>query len=88
MNWKQLYFGKVTPAEVFKAIEDDRWQEVRKSMKGMSTKEKYDTLLSYYNAEKKKCKTKDELRMLQVRVTNYVTALSRGGIIKPSDYRD
>jgi hypothetical protein len=28
-----------------------------------------------------------EMRMVHVRITNYVTALSRGGIIKPEDYR-
>lgn len=87
MNWKKLYFGKVSPDEVFEAIKDKHWQDVRKSMEGMSTKEKYDTLLDYYTKEKKNCINEHDLRMLQVRVTNYVTALSRGGIIKPSDYK-
>lgn len=81
LDWSKLYFGKVHPDEVAMYTNDPRWQAVRMSMKGKSLEEKYQTLLNYYNAHKIKS------RALEVRITNYVTALSRGGLIKPEDYR-
>lgn len=79
LDWKTLYFGKVTKAEVRRYVRDLHWQRVRQSMKGLSTELKYKILCNYL-AEN------PDSRAYQVRVTNYVTALSRGGIIKPDDY--
>ena len=79
MNWCKLYFGHVGKNEVAVAIADQQWQKVRLSMKGVSLQKKYDTLCEYLSIA-------PEDRMYQVRVTNYVTALSRGGLIKPQDY--
>lgn len=88
LNWRNLYFGKVSPKEVQEAIQDAHWQKLRKSLKGTTTLIKYLTLKAYYLTECEKVKDDAHaLRMLQVRVTNYVTALSRGGIIKPEEYR-
>ena len=84
MDWRKLYFGKVSPNEVKIAVSDVNWQKIRKSMKGKSLYDKYKILLNYYNSEKIKT---NNIRLLQVRVTNYITALSRGGLIKPNDYR-
>lgn len=84
MDWRKLYFGKVSPNEVKLAINDFNWQKTRLSMKGKTLSEKYSILSNYYNKELAKG---NNIRLLQVRVTNYVTALSRGGLIKPSDYR-
>lgn len=81
LDWHKLYFGKVHPEEVKEAIKDNEWQKTRISMKGVSLAEKYYILSNYYNLHK------DEGRLVEVRVTNYVTALSRGGLIKPKDYR-
>lgn len=87
-NWRALYFGKVSSQEVREAIRDDEWQKVREEMKGKSLEEKYDMLRDYYDTTFWKIVGDEHAeRMLKVRVTNYVTALSRGGLIKPSDYR-
>lgn len=78
-DWRKLYFGKVTKQEVNRYVRDAHWQRIRMSMKGLSTELKYKILCNYL-AEN------PTSRAYQVRVTNYVTALSRGGIIKPNDY--
>lgn len=85
MNWRELYFGHVKASEVQKAIRDSEWQRLRKEMKGRALEEKYEMLCAYRDS-KSKC-TGEEKRLVEVRITNYVTALSRGGLIKPSDYR-
>jgi len=78
-NWKKLYAGKVKRNEVKKYVKDKKWQKLRISLKGKSLKDKYLMLEKYLKNNKD--------RPSQVRVTNYITALSRGGLIKPSDYR-
>lgn len=85
--WNTLYFGHVSPEEVKEAINDEQWQQIRKSMKGMSTDDKYKTLHGYLEFKESMLVDEHEMRMVHVRITNYVTALSRGGIIKPEDYR-
>lgn len=93
LNWSRLYFGHVYVSEVQKAIRDPEWQKLRKDLKGRSLEEKYERLLDYYQRGLLKLSSLPDsefwgaLRMLQVRCTNYVTALSRGGLISPSDYR-
>lgn len=91
MNWSNLYFGKVSAQAVQEAVKDPEWQKLRKSLKGKSLEEKYDKLTLYYRNQRLKWVnsqiTDYEWVMVQVRLTNYVTALSRGGLIKPSDYR-
>lgn len=79
MDWHLLYFGKVGKDEVALFVKDDHWQKIRLSMKGVSLEEKY-RILTEYLAED------PNSRAYHVRVTNYVTALSRGGLIKPKDY--
>lgn len=80
LNWKTLYFGHMPIKEVLEAVKDREWQMVRRGMKGRSLAEKYYTLKGWLLA-------KGRTRKAQVQVTNYVTALSRGGLIKPSEYR-
>jgi hypothetical protein len=79
MDWKKLYFGKLDRKEIQRCIADENWQAVRLSMKGVSLEIKYTTLCWWL-------KHKDASREAQVQITNYVTALSRGGLIKPQDY--
>ena len=79
MNWKELYFGKMNKHEVLSAVADDDWQRVRISMKNTSLEYKYAQLCKWL-------KLNNYSRKAQVQVTNYVTALSRGGLIKPIDY--
>ena len=87
LDWRKLYFGKVSPAEVQEAVRDAEWQKLRKLMKGASLDWKHFLLEDYLETVKWREPSAHELRMAQVRVTNYVTALSRGGLIKPADYR-
>lgn len=79
MDWKKLYFGKVGKNEVLEYVKDPNWQLIRLSMKGTTLQFKYDILCKYLEG-------RENDRAVQVRITNYVTALSRGGLIKPSDY--
>ena len=79
MKWHTLYFGKLQRAEIKEAVKDVQWQLVRVNMKGMPTQFKYDTLQDWLV----KC---NGSREAQVQITNYVTALSRGGIIQPEEY--
>lgn len=83
LDWKKLYFGKVHPEEVAIYVKDVDWQKVRLYMKGKSLQEKYQILRNYYYSHLKEGGN----RAVEVRITNYVTALSRGGLIKPEDYR-
>lgn len=89
MNWSLLYYGKVTKEEVTEAIKDPEWQSLRKAIKGTSLANKYVQLI-HYQSEYIKAHWNDHhlMRLMQVRLTNYVTALSRGGLIKPEDYRN
>ena len=87
LDWKKLYFGRVSPDEVREAVADPKWQLIRLSMKGKSLETKYTILSNYLASQEPLARDAHELRMIRVRVTNRVTALSRGGLIKPKDYR-
>lgn len=87
MDWHKLYFGRVSPQEVQVAIRDAEWQRLRLRLKGTSLETKYNELGKYLEQELHKADSPEVERLIKVRVTNYVTALSRGGLIKPSDYR-
>lgn len=86
-DWSTLYFGHVSPVEVQEAVRDEQWQQYRLLMKGMSLDDKYKSLHAYLDFAKDMLLEGHELRMVHVRITNYVTALSRGGLIKPEDYK-
>ena len=99
MDWHKLYFGKVTAEEVRESVHDDLWQLLRKSLKGKTLEQKYEELTNYvksYLVDEsviEKFPKDDQLKLIEhnrkvkVRVTNYVTALSRAGLILPEDYR-
>lgn len=88
LDWRSLYYGHVSPQEVARAVGDPEWQRLRLAMKGQPLETKYAMLCGYRAT---KASNPDlpysEWGMVQVRITNYVTALSRGGLIKPEDYR-
>ena len=102
MDWHKLYFGRVSLDEIREAVKDAEWQKLRKEMKGRALAEKYDMLRRYYEETSERL-TFDylkgaydrfpagtyghDMRMLQVRCTNYVAALARGGLIEPKAYR-
>lgn len=91
LDWRSLYYGHVESQEVAKAVKDYEWQALRRAMKGKSLETKYAMLKSYRWTMIARLEAgridMDEWRMVEVRITNYVTALSRGGLIKPEDYR-
>lgn len=80
MDWRKLYFGHVPVSAMRKYTPDSNWQRVRLSMKGTSTAFKYKTLCNWLV-------TCEFSYASKIQVTNYVTALSRGGIIIPDAYR-
>lgn len=79
-DWRKVYFGNVERSEVQKYIQNPEWQEIRVDIKGKSLSYKYFRLKSWLEKN-------NYSREAQVQSTNYVTALSRGGLIKPEDYR-
>lgn len=79
MDWKTLYFGHMHKDEVLRCVKDPEWQTLRIAMKGTTTEHKFHSLSAWLTV-------KNYSREAQVQVTNYVTALSRGGLIKPADY--
>lgn len=91
LDWRNLYCGHVESQEVAKAVKDYEWQALRRAMRGKSLETKYAMLKGYRATMIARLEAghidEDEWRMVEVRITNYVTALSRGGLIKPEDYR-
>lgn len=91
MDWHNLYFGHVSPQEVQEAVKDSEWQALRRTIKSLPLLDKYLMLNGYRIRMKERYVfgdlSKEQWRMVEVRLTNYVTALSRGGLIKPEDYR-
>lgn len=89
MDWHTLYFGSVTREEIQHAVKNESWQSLRVQLKGLTLEEKYRLLCAYRDRMRRWISEKDTMawRMVEVRLTNYVTALSRGGLIKPEDYR-
>lgn len=91
LDWRSLYYGHVESQEVARAVKDYEWQALRRVMKGKSLGTKYKMLKGYRSTMIARLEAgridENEWRMVEVRITNYVTALSRGGLIKPEDYR-
>lgn len=70
-KWNRIV-AKYTVDEVTRfAVGDKAWQEFRVSLKGLSTEDKLDKLLSWRKAHTD--------RRGQVQVDNYINALKRGG---------
>lgn len=91
LDWRSLYYGHVESQEVAQAVKDPEWQALRRAMKGKSLETKYAMLKGYRATMIARLEAglidEDGWRMFEVQITNYVTALSRGGLIKPEDYR-
>jgi len=74
MDWESLRFGIYNREQVQRAVADPKWQRIRISIKGASLQSKYDTLVGYLEDE-------GYSKGAMTRVTNYVNALRRGGLI-------
>lgn len=75
MNWNKLVSGKLKMDEILEAVDNDEWQELRKSLKGQPLTHRYEELETYLEKHNYSKKAK-------IRVTNYVNALKRGGMVK------
>jgi tRNA uridine 5-carbamoylmethylation protein Kti12 len=72
---------------IAEAVDDENWQKVRLSMKGISTAEKLDVLEKYYDENIDAHKYADvsiaaeerEREDIKIRIDNYIKALCRGG---------
>ena len=72
----------LTQEEIQAAVKDPEWQELRRNLKGKTTREKIDTLKAYYNKSFAYSDYSDWQDKL-VQIQNYLNALSRGGLIEP-----
>jgi hypothetical protein len=81
-------------ARVHAAVNNDDWQKVRLSMKGLPTEEKIDVLIDYYEADNFSNHTLQSPAEWEVshdivqcdvciRIDNYIKALCRGGQLQP-----
>ena len=80
LDWHKTYFGKVHIKEVLQVVKDEEWQKVRLDIKGKSLEYKHSELCNWLLRNKYS-------KAAKIQVTNYTTALSRGGLIMPGDYR-
>lgn len=80
LNWKKLYFGTVPVKDMRLYTPELEWQKVRVSMKGTTNLVKFRSLCQWLVQNNFSYSSR-------IQVTNYVTALSRGGLIVPEDYR-
>jgi hypothetical protein len=79
-DWNNLIFGTYNvQRDILPAVDDGNWQRFRLSLKNMPLDHRYDELLVYVTLEDL---SDDERRLRQIRVTNYVHALKRGGMWK------
>jgi predicted RNA-binding Zn-ribbon protein involved in translation (DUF1610 family) len=74
-KWSKLIFDSYNANEIAKAVDNEEWQKFREGLKGKTLDDKYSELQSYLRVHKQ---SKDA----KIRVTNYVNALARGGLIK------
>ena len=74
MNYAHLHFGKLTQAEILRAVKDPDWQRFRVSLKGKTTEQKLRELERWLELHPG--------RDAEIRVTNYINALKRGGQLK------
>jgi len=83
LDWSVLIFGSYGRSAVREAVENPRWQEFRGSLLGRSLKEKHEALSDYmHRAEVVHGRNSKQWALCACRVTNYVYALRRGGLIR------
>jgi len=80
MDWRTIHCGYISQEEIAKYVRDKDWQMIRLSMKGAPMSHRFNLLKGYLGRN-------NHSRAAQVRVTNYINALSRGGMLHPSEYQ-
>jgi hypothetical protein len=75
--YEQLGIRRVTLKQriILECVKDEKWQEIRLSMKGTTTAQKVQTLREWLDYN-------DRSFSSRVQVINYVNALKRGGQVK------
>lgn len=75
-----------TSRRIAKAVDDEEWQEIRLSMKGIPTESKLRMLEWYYGYGDHQYITKecDDCDVC-IRIDNYIKALCRGGQLYPGE---
>lgn len=75
-----------TSRRIAKAVDDEEWQEIRLSMKGIPTESKLKMLEWYYGYGDHQYITKDcDDCDVCIRIDNYIKALCRGGQLNPGE---
>lgn len=75
-NWIPLIQGSYSIDEVKEAVNNDTWQLFRIHLKNTTLKYRHESLTKYLAGA-----NTEELAAAKIRVTNYVHALHRGGMI-------
>ena len=73
MDWQKLDFGHITRDEIWWAVKDGEWQQLRKSLKGLPLAKKFNKLQCFLEEHNN--------RRTQICITNYVNALRRAGMV-------
>ena len=79
MDWSELHFGIIRKKDIKRCVSRQDWQEVRHRMKGTNLEYKYKTCKEWLERN-------DYSDESKIQVTNYVNALSRGGLVSRNDY--
>ena len=75
LNWSALSYGPLARDEITVCVQDVEWQKTRRDLVGVPLDSKYFELRHWL-------RTRLYRRSAQVQVTNYISALRRGGLIK------
>ena len=76
LDWMALTFDVYDMPTILKAVNDDAWQRLRVSLKGVPLPQRYRRLMLWLIAN-------EHSERAKVQVTNYVNALRRGGMVPP-----
>lgn len=83
-DWDSLIFGRYNQQHVTLAVQNDGWQMFREGLRGTSLNYRFDLLKDYVIMGG----SMHSRNVREIRVTNYVYALKRGGMIKTQKTAD
>jgi len=70
---------------IAQAVDNEEWQEIRLSMKGISTEAKLEMLRRYYCTFQHDLEKPNNDCNVCIRIDNYIKALCRGGQLYPGE---
>lgn len=78
-----------TRERIARAVDDEGWQILRRSLKGKPTQEKIDALRRYWCAnaldQAQSKEPTNDWTDIEIRIDNYIKALCRGGQLYPGE---